>query len=174
MISPTFTLQLMTTTMIFVYDIEHNLVKCQALLDTCATANFISERLAKYLKLPISTCMLSIGTINSMNVMTKGFFVSSFDQYTTMSTRNLVPPDLFQRDSVKIPHNVKLADSEFYLSCPVDVLIDMGTTLSLFLSGQINLSRGDNLYLQKTSLSWIVRGRDGSSSCSKNAICIVT
>ena len=60
MITPTFTLQLMTTTMVFVYDIEHNLVKCQALLDMCATANFISERLAKYLKLPTATCTLSI------------------------------------------------------------------------------------------------------------------
>jgi len=78
----------MTTTMIFMHDIEHNLVKCQALLDTCATANFISERLAKYLKLPTATCMLPTGTINSMSAMTKGFFVLSFDQYTTMSAKS--------------------------------------------------------------------------------------
>jgi len=48
----------------------HLIVKCQA-LDTCATANFISERLAKYLKLPIATCTLPISTINSMSTMTK-------------------------------------------------------------------------------------------------------
>jgi len=47
----------------------HLIVKCQALLDSCATANFISERLAKYLKLP--TCTLPISTINSMSTMTK-------------------------------------------------------------------------------------------------------
>jgi len=50
--------------------------------------------------------------------------------------------DLFPRDSVKISHNVKLADPKFYLPRPIDVLIG-ARTLFLLLFGQINLSRGD-------------------------------
>lgn len=62
-----------------------------------------------------------------------------------------VPSDLFPRDSIKIPHNVKLADLEFYLPHPIDILIGARTILSFLLSSQINVFRGD-YDLQKTSL----------------------
>ncbi|XP_011883759.1 PREDICTED: uncharacterized protein LOC105570914, partial [Vollenhovia emeryi] len=62
----------MTTATIFIRDRELKSMKCRALLDTCATANFISEGLARRLRLPITTRALPVGAINSMNTTSKG------------------------------------------------------------------------------------------------------
>ncbi|XP_067208930.1 uncharacterized protein [Linepithema humile] len=48
-----------------------------------------------------------------------------------------VPSEIFPRDSVKIPSNIKLADPEFHVPRSVDLLIGAGATLSLFSIDQI-------------------------------------
>lgn len=63
--------QLMTTAMILVRNRNHELMKCSALLDTCVSANFISEDLVKRLKLPLIPYTIPIGAINSMNTILK-------------------------------------------------------------------------------------------------------
>ncbi|EZA49711.1 Histone-lysine N-methyltransferase SETMAR [Ooceraea biroi] len=78
----------------------------------------------------------------------------------TMPTiADLIPTEIFPRGSINIPANLRLADPEFHLPRPVDLLIGAGVTVSLFSIGQIHLplERGD-LYLQKTRLGWIVVG----------------
>ncbi|XP_070170934.1 uncharacterized protein [Polyergus mexicanus] len=146
------------------------MIKCRALLDTCATANFISERLARHLKLPITSCALPVGAINSMNTVSKGIIQITIQSLHNEFRKNLlclsipiisdlVPSEIFPRHSIKIPSNIKLADPEFHLPRPIDLLIGAGTTLSLFSIGQIDLSQGKHdLYLQKTRLGWIVAG----------------
>lgn len=175
----------MTTATIFVQDRDLNMIKCRALLDTCTTANFISERLARYLKLPITSCALPVGAINSMNTVSKGVIQITIQSLHNEFRKNLlclsIPtisdlvPSEISRDitSNKILHsNINLADPEFHLPRPIDLLIGAGTTLSLFSIGQIDLSQGKHdLYLQKTRFGWIVAGGMASRNYPKNVIC---
>lgn len=160
----------MTTATIFIQDRDHQLIKCRALLDTCASANFISENLAKRLKLHRTACAIPIGAINSISTMSRCAVQITIQSLhnefrkvlwcLSISTiANLVPSEIFPRESVKIPPNIKLADPEFHLPRPVELLIGAGATLSLFSIGQIDLSqRNCDLYLQKTRLGWVVAG----------------
>lgn len=113
---------------------------------------------------------LPIGTINAMNTEWRGLVTitiqSTIDNFCNKLTclmnstiTDLIPSEIFPRDSIKIPSNIRLADPEFYLPRPVDMLIGSGTTVSLFSISQINLSLEDHdLYLQKTRLGWVVAG----------------
>ncbi|XP_036149076.1 uncharacterized protein LOC118647744 [Monomorium pharaonis] len=78
---------------------------------------------------------------------------------TIPSISDLTPSEVFPRNTIKIPANIRLADPEFHLPRSIELLIGSGATLSLFSVGQINLSRSEyDLYLQKTRLGWIVAG----------------
>lgn len=72
---------------------------------------------------------------------------------TIPAIADLIPSEIFPRDTVKVPSNIKLADPEFHVPRSIDLLIGSGATLSLLSVGQINLSQnGHDLYLQKTLL----------------------
>ncbi|XP_011685488.1 PREDICTED: uncharacterized protein LOC105448541 [Wasmannia auropunctata] len=142
--------------------------------------------MVKVLKLPVSACSLPIGTINSMNTVSKGIvqiiIQSAHNEFRKELTclsipaiSDLVPSEVFPREKIKIPSNIKLADPEFHLPRPVDILIGAGATLSLFSIGQINLSRnGYDLYLQKTRLGWVVAGGGAARNYSKNNAHVLT
>ena len=175
----------MTSALVHIRGRGNNLIKCRALLDTCATANFISESLVKYLDTPVMAHSLSVGTINSMNTESKGVvhvtiqsIRDSFSKKLTCLTipaiADLIPSEVFPREAIKIPSNIKLADPDFHIPRTVDLLIGSGATLSLFSVGQINLSReGHDLYLQKTRLGWVVAGGTSLQIPSKSA-CYLT
>lgn len=160
-----------------------NLIKCRALLDTCATANFITEKFAKSLRLPVISCTLPVGAINSMNTVSREIISVAIrllhSEYciplsclSIPSITEMIPAETFPRHLIKIPSNIKLANPEFHLSRSVDLLIGAGTIISLFSIGQINLSQGNqDLYLQKSWLGWVVAGGIASRSRLKNAIC---
>ncbi|XP_070517427.1 uncharacterized protein [Cardiocondyla obscurior] len=157
--------------MVYIYnDKNKKSIKCRALLDTCATANFITESMIKQLGIRSVGQRLAINTINSTGTISKGIvqivirsthdnFSKELTCFTLPSITECTPSEVFQRETIKIPANVKLADPEFHVPRPVDLLIGAGATLSLFSIGQINLSRGGrDLYLQKTRFGWIVTG----------------
>lgn len=64
--------QLLMSAMIYIHNRKHGLVKARALLDTCSTANFITEPMAKRLKLQVFTHSMSIGAINAASTEAKG------------------------------------------------------------------------------------------------------
>ncbi|XP_044581653.1 uncharacterized protein LOC123263143 [Cotesia glomerata] len=123
-------------------------IQARALLDTCATANFITENLSSKLKLPMQNCSIPIGAVNGMQTFSKH-----------VVQIKLSPNEIFPRNKIDIPKKIILADPEFHIPRPVDVLIGSGTTLSLLSVGQINCSQNDcDLILQKTQLGWVVAG----------------
>lgn len=63
----------------YIRDRENKQIKCRALLDTCATANFISETVTKRLNIDVIAHSSSIGTINSMNTESKGIVQINID-----------------------------------------------------------------------------------------------
>lgn len=162
--------QLIMSATVRIRDSRGNLSTCRALLDTCATAHFITEKLAKTLNLPIQPCSFIIGAIDGLNTSTKGLIETSifsihndFQKKLTFlivpKIADFIPNDVFPRESINIPANLKLADPNFHEPQPIDILIGSGATLSLLAIGQVNLSgdKGD-LFLQKTSLGWVVVG----------------
>lgn len=176
----------MTSALIYVRDNKCNLIKCRALLDTCATANFISESLLKRLNIRMDTRSLPINAIGGMSTESKGTVRITVQSIYDGFTKDIIclaipiitdsiPSETFPRNSVKIPANIRLADPEFHLPRPVDLLIGSGATLSLFAVGQINLSHdGHDLYIQKTRLGWVVAGGAPSQNPSKLVTCHLT
>ncbi|KYN12710.1 hypothetical protein ALC57_15113 [Trachymyrmex cornetzi] len=117
----------------------------------------------------------SKGIVRIVINSTKDDFSRSLTCLTLPSITDLIPAEIFPRDSIKIPPNIKLADPEFHLPRPIDLLIGSGATVSLFSVGQINLSRdGHDLYLQKTRLGWVIVGGTTSQTSSKSETCHVT
>ncbi|XP_011701203.1 PREDICTED: uncharacterized protein LOC105457927 [Wasmannia auropunctata] len=187
-ISP-FAPQLLTSALVYVRDPKHNRrnnLKCRALLDTGATANFISESFVERLNIPVVKQSLSIGAINDTRTESKGIVQitiqslhSEFQKILTCLTiptiTDLIPSDIFPRNTLEFPSDIKLADPEFHRPRPVDLLIGSGATLSLFTVGQIDLSReGCDLYLQKTHLGWVVAGGISMQIPSRNSVCHLT
>lgn len=170
----------------YIRDNKHNLIKCRALLDTCATANFISNSIVKRLGVRTVTQSIPISAINAMSSESKGVlqimiqstqsnYCKSLKCLTLPAIADLIPSEIFPRDTIKIPANIKLADPEFHLPRPIDLLIGSGATLSLFSFGQVNLSRnGHDLYLQKTQLGWVVAGSSARQNSIKPVSCCLT
>ncbi|XP_011691571.1 PREDICTED: uncharacterized protein LOC105452295 [Wasmannia auropunctata] len=178
--------QLLTSAIVHLRDRSHNVVKCRALLDTCATANFISESIVERLDVHVTKHSVTIGAINEMNSESRGMvqvvMQSLHDDFrkpltclTVPAITDLVPSEIFPRNLFKIPPNIRLADPDFHIPRAIDLLIGSGATLSLFSVGQINLSqRNHDLYLQKTRLGWVVAGSPSAPLPSRSATCHLT
>ena len=145
-------------------------IEARVLLDTCATAHFVTNDFARKLGLPMRACSIPVGAINEMRTISEGSIDICFRSLHTDFEKRLTfltvpkitdatPEENFPRDSIRIPANLRLADPQFHLSRPIDMLIGSGATLSLLSIGQINLSRNNcDLYLQKTQLGWVIVG----------------
>ena len=156
--------------MVRVKDSRGRFIQARALLDTCSTANFITERFAKSLNLKMQPCSIPVEMMNATTTISKysiqitfysmhGQFKKSVRLLTVPSIAESVPAEVFPRDSIAIPQNFRLADPQFHIPRPVDILIGSGATLSMLSIGQINLSNNQHdLYLQKTQLGWVVAG----------------
>jgi len=175
-----------TSAIIYVENNTSDVIKCRALLDTCATANFISESLVKRLRLSVKKQRTTISMINSLHTASKGIVeiiirstCTEFSKELTCivipTIVNLMPSEIISRKNINIPPNIKLADPKFHLPRAIDVLIGSGATLALFSVGQINLSvPGHELYLQKTRLGWVIAGNVALSTASGSNTCHLT
>lgn len=171
--------------MIRVQGNEQSSLLCRALLDTCATANFITQNIVNRLKLSVVQSSIPIKAIGNLCTISKGLtrvtMTATDDSFRKDLTciivpeiADSIPSEPFPRDKIEIPSNIRLADPEFHLPRPIDVMIGAGSTLSLFSVGQINLSRPDyDLYLQKTRLGWVVAGA-APTACRNKASCQLT
>ncbi|XP_076384079.1 uncharacterized protein LOC143261737, partial [Megalopta genalis] len=67
-----------------------------------------------------------------------------------------MPNFQINREKIEIPSHIELADPEFYLQRPIDMLIGAGLFWTLLYVGQHKST--SNLLLQKTQLSWVLGG----------------
>lgn len=133
-----------------------------------------------------TTQTIPVNSINAARTMAGGLvrvtirstrdgFSKDLTCLTIPTITDSIPSEVFPRDSIKIPANIKLADPNFHLPSSVDLLIGSGATLSLFSVGQINLSYGNHdLYLQKTRLGWVIAGSTSLRVRSKISSCYLT
>ncbi|CAK9796165.1 hypothetical protein ANTPLA_LOCUS674 [Anthophora plagiata] len=161
----------MTTATLKVYATKNKTLTCRTLVDTCSTANFITEDLANKLRAPRQRCSIPVGALNSLSTICKTtttLTISSLHSGLEKTLNfliipqisSLIPNETIDRKLLNIPRNLKLADPNFHQPAPIHMLIGAGTTLSLFSIGQINLSptQTNDLILQKTQLGWVIGG----------------
>ncbi|XP_066598844.1 uncharacterized protein [Prorops nasuta] len=156
--------------MVRVRDANGKFIIARAILDTGASAHFVTENFVKRLHLTMHKCSFPIVSINSKRSVTKhqvqltfrsihNNFQKTLIFLTIPIISDVIPNEFFDRSLIKIPENIQLADPSFHVPRPVDILIGAGATLSLFSIGQIDLSSdGHELLLQKTQLGWAIAG----------------
>lgn len=101
---------------------------------------------------------------NALVNTTIGSRVSSFKKSLSFLTVDNIgrvfPMEPVDRTALQIPKNILLADPLFDRPAPVDILISVGTTLSMLCQGQIRLNdpKDPDVILQHTQLGWILGG----------------
>ncbi|XP_043283142.1 uncharacterized protein [Venturia canescens] len=175
----------MTSALVDIYDSNRRRVRCRALLDTCSTANLITEKLATTLRLPKTQLSISVGGINEMTTASKHVITATiksihdgFEKTLTFLTipriTDSIPTESMPKRTIAIPANIRMADPEFYKSAEPEILISAGPTLSMLSIGQIDLSaEGSDLLLQKTRLGWVLGG-DVSNDRTPTESCLFT
>ena len=148
----------------------NKLILGRALLDTWASANFVTEKFVYKLGIKKGKCSIPVGTLDNLSTVTKNVvkltsksIYNAFEKTITCLTvpeiSKFVPNEFVKRDNFRIPKNLQLADPNFNKPAPIDLLIGSGSTLSMFCIGQTNLSAQDkHLYALKTRLGWIIGG----------------
>nr|CAH7732585.1 unnamed protein product [Callosobruchus chinensis] len=159
---------LLSTANILIKDGSNRWHECRALLDSGSQPNFITTRLMSQLTLDSTDAGIPvIGVGNSTTRIAKQVrteIKSLNNDYSVKLTflvldeiTECMPNFPFNKTELKIPKTVKLADSNFYLSSTIDILLGAGIFFDLLCSGRIKL--GENLpVLQQTLLGWIISG----------------
>ncbi|XP_015119449.1 uncharacterized protein LOC107042779 [Diachasma alloeum] len=85
----------------------------------------------------------------------------------------MVPGQPLDRDKIEIPSNLRLADPEFHLPAPIDMLFGTGTTLSFLgpAKKRIFAENQPDLFLLQTSLGWVIGGGAPTSKHTRQRSC---
>lgn len=148
-------------------------------LDSGSQLNFVTEQLAKRLKLPtikINTSITGIseGTVNAYKQVSTALksVHNSFKKTLSFLVLNKItaslPAESFDMRKLNLPDKLTLADPRFYSCREVDVLLAAGIFFDLMRAGQISLGNG-KLVLQKSVLGWLVSGQLSASDTNLNA-----
>ncbi|XP_033320035.1 uncharacterized protein LOC117216957 [Bombus bifarius] len=169
---------LVITAQINILNDKQQPIRCRALLDTGSSMNFITEELAKSLKIRQNKCSVPIGALDTLTTTSKRHITATITSTDGTYTRTLtflviptistlIPSEPIDRSTLEIPKNLKLADPRFHLPAPIDVLLSSGSTLASMCVGQVNLTQPDEpeLRLQKTRFGW--RQIDDAKNTSK-------
>ncbi|KAF9406050.1 hypothetical protein HW555_013436 [Spodoptera exigua] len=168
---------LLTTVLIKVKAYDGTLIVLRALLDQGSQTSLITERAAQLLKLPRSRCKGVIFGVGATENNCKGSITitcSAIHNDYTFDTnvfimRNLVnklPNKSFKKpESWTFLENISLADPEFYVSRPVDILLGAEIYSNIIQEGII---RQDNSLpvAQQTRLGWILCGNVQTFHCN--------
>ncbi|KAG7188150.1 hypothetical protein KM043_013369 [Ampulex compressa] len=164
---------ILSTAIVDIDDDAGRPIRCRALLDAGSQVNFVSRRFLGTLKLRPRLTNVSISgindTVSSVNHAVQLRLRSRFNTFTATIdclvadrvTENL-PAMTLQLKQIEIPHHIKLADPQFYVSSGIDLLIGADIFWQLLCVGQIKPSE-KHPTLQKTQLGWVVGGRHCSS-----------
>lgn len=83
-------------------------------------------------------------------------FSSNIKLVALSSITGCLPSRQIDRNFIRIPQNIILADPEFHKASRVDILIGNALFYQLLSTGQIRLNK--SVILQKTRFGWIVTG----------------
>lgn len=160
---------ILATAMVKVVDYNGKTVLCRAVLDSASHSNFMTEELAKRLKLKYKPIAKDVGGISDSHTnITSKVTTNVKSRFTGFNSRldfcllnritNRLPIQAIDIKNWNIPGNINLADPKFDIPNKVDLLIGAEIFLDMLYVGQIKLS-DDLPRLQKTTFGWIVSGK---------------
>ncbi|UYV74590.1 hypothetical protein LAZ67_12000208 [Cordylochernes scorpioides] len=160
----------LSTTLIKVFNPNNDELMCRALIDSGAQKSLITKTLADKLNITQEHTKVKIAGFNStiqsqVNKIIKIKLSSIYDHFK-FETKALIVKDLsnkipnFYTHNPVWPHlnNLKLADPEFYIPRPIDIIIGADLYLDLVESGLIKGPR-DAPSAMNSKLGWIISGR---------------
>ncbi|KAJ8716672.1 hypothetical protein PYW07_003299 [Mythimna separata] len=159
---------LLSTALIHVTDINGDCHKIRAMLDSGSTSSFLTETLCAKLKLPTSSTSTVVEGLNSqISCLTKrcDVLISSLLNNYSESVSCLVVPRITQLlpttkvdyTILNIPPHITLADPNFYIPAPIDMLL--GADIFWTILGSQNISLGKNKpTLNKSKLGFLISG----------------
>lgn len=142
---------------------------CRILLDSGSQSNFITNEFAKKLNLPFNQIDIPVTGINRTISYCKNSVetkiksrINDFSAKLTLIVLNQCPASMPSQhivtSTLNIPVDIKLTDTEFYKSRPIDALIGAELFYKLLCIGQIKLGNHGAM-LQKTVFGWVISGR---------------
>jgi hypothetical protein len=137
----------------------------RALLDSGSQLNFVSERVAKLLKLKLQPVVLSVAGINqsltNASNVTDIKIQSNYEDYNSNLSCVVIPQiseflpcNSFSTANLKFPQHIQLADPTFHVKGAIDLLIGAQVFFQLLKPNRESLAQ--NFLLQETKLGWVV------------------
>ncbi|XP_058817603.1 uncharacterized protein LOC131680903 [Topomyia yanbarensis] len=173
---------LLATAMITIKDDAGVSITARALLDSGSQCNFVSRRLCQRFKLHQNRVQVPVVGIGQSEIMAKyevQLTISSRTQDFTKSLALLVLPKITVKLPISdidingwnIPTHLKLSDSEFNRSKPVDLILGGGSFFDFFSVGQ-SIELGERLpKLIDSVFGWVVAGEYNTLSYNSPRVC---
>ncbi|KAK9680383.1 putative peptidase (DUF1758) [Popillia japonica] len=160
------TFSLLSTAIIHIFDSRNVPIKARCLLDSGSQSNFITQDLVRKLNLnpikismPVRGINSAVTQISSKAAAKIGSLYNDYTQNLEFLIINKITDDVPQfnisTSSWQIPQNIQLADTSFFKSNPIDILLGVGIFYDLLKEGQIKLGANQPT-LQNSVLGWIV------------------
>lgn len=171
---------LLGTLLAYVYDHQGDRVPVKVLLDTGSQSSFITSKLVKRLNLQVYDRSVTISGIGlSSSVATKMVSLtihSSANLFNHLKVSLLVlskitcklPQVDIEFRSLQIPNDLPLADSQFFKSSEIDILLGADHYYDLITDGLIRLGRNLPILLN-THFGWVVAGSVPTNFLKSNA-----
>jgi hypothetical protein len=160
---------LLSTAVILVRDNTGQYQSCRALIDVGSQSNFVTIETCKRLRVNSKETNIRVTGIGNANgsivnkiasLQVKSFhnaFGANLNCLVVPIITHSVPAESINASLLQIPNNIKLADSQFHRSGPIDILIGAEIFWDLLCVGQIKATKVHPVF-QKTHLGWIAGG----------------
>jgi hypothetical protein len=167
---------LLATALIKVKALDQSQVTLRALIDAGSQTSLVSERAAQILRLPRERCNGVIfgvgakennckGVINITCSALNNQYTFNTDVYVMRNLINNLPNKSFKKPSWDFLENIDLADPEFYISRPVDILLGADIYSNIIQEGIIKHNKKQPL-AQQTRIGWILVGNVQPLQCN--------
>lgn len=167
---------LLSTAMIKVQKFDGTYQTMRALIDQGSQTSLITENAAQQLALPRQRCKGVIsgigakdntckGVININCTPTSNNYHINTDAYIMKNLTKHLPSSTFSKPSWDYLENIQLADPDFNISRPIDILLGADIYSSIILEG-ICRSEQTALIAQQTRLGWILCGSTKTLQCN--------
>nr|CAI5866999.1 unnamed protein product [Callosobruchus analis] len=160
---------LLSTASVWIKSNDKQMVKARVLLDSGSQASFVTSSLCEKLGIKGRKSELSIFGINNVKALSEqecsievkartSDFTAKVNCYVLPEITSYTPSFPIRITDLKIPDEIVLADPEFHIPGPVDVLIGGELFWDLIRDGKIALGLNKPV-LTETALGWVVAGQ---------------
>ncbi|KAH9643476.1 hypothetical protein HF086_017257 [Spodoptera exigua] len=160
---------LLSTAQVNILDKHGKPHTARALLDNGSTSSYITRKLCSKLGLPIHTIDATVTSINNQctnitentNIQIHSPHNKNYSTNTLCliinQISNSVPHTYIHRNTIQIPSCIQLADPDFNIPAPIDLLLGADIFWQVMGTGKIPLGKQQPV-LQETELGWLISG----------------